>query len=152
MTGDRPRATNWRTHHIDVLLGPRLQTLRGERGVSRADLARALRVSQPSLQHIESGENRISAAQLWQVCGVLGVPVQAMFEDLPNRIWRDRAESEAASPATAPASPSTGVEEGGTGFEGAPPRTAIARLAKAARPLTDAQIEVLVATARSLKR
>jgi transcriptional regulator with XRE-family HTH domain len=120
--------------------------------MSRAELARALRVSQPSLQHIESGDNRISAAQLWQVCGVLGVPVQAMFEDLPNRIWRDRAESETAPLAAAPTSASTGVEEGRTVFDGAPPRAAIARLARAARPLTDAQIEVLVATARSLRR
>lgn len=147
MSGARPRATNWRTRHIDLPLGRRLQQLRSERGLSRADLARALRVSQPSIQHIEEGDNRVSAAQLWQICGVLGIEANVVFEALPNRIWRDRAEFEAFADPPIPA----GVREEAAAFEPAPTARDVLKLAKAARGLSSEQIGLLIAAARGLR-
>lgn len=140
--------TNWRTRHIDVVLGARVQALRAERGMSRADLARTLRVSQPAIQHIEDGDNRISAAQLWQICGVLGVDANTVFVGLPNRIWRDREEFETATSAGA----TRGVAEEPAAFERAPASSDLLKLARAASGLNDEQLSMLIAAARSFRR
>lgn len=142
-----PKSTNWRTRHIDVLLGQRIQDLRADRGMSRADLARALRVSQPAMQHIEDGDNRVSAAQLWQICGVLGVNAETVFHGLPNRIWRDRTEYERASER----GPGPGVAEADTAFEPPPPSKEVLKLAREARGLSPDKLAVLIAVARGLR-
>ncbi len=152
--GDSIRDKNWRTRHIDGLIGKRIEPLRSERGFSRADLARALRMSQPAIQHIEEGDNRVSASQLWQICGVLGVDAQQVFGGMPNRIWRDRDEYEAwRRDAADPVSPSPpGVGEASADFEPAPAAKDILRLVRAAKELGADQIDTLVTVARGLKR
>lgn len=145
---------NWRTRHIDGPIGRRIEALRSERGLSRAALARALGVSQPALQHIEEGENRISASQLWQICGVLNVDAQQVFQDMPNRIWQSRNAYEGSRrPEADPGNVSfPGVGETQTSFDHAPSAKDIQRLVKAAKELDANQIDVLVTMARSLKR
>ena len=144
---------NWRTRHIDVLVGKRIEVLRSERGVSRADLARALGVSQPAIQHIEEGDNRVSASQLWQICGVLEIDAEQVFQGLPNRIWRDRSEFETSREASVdPVGLSPpGVAETQMAFAPAPSAKDLLRLSRAAQDLSPAQIEMLVTIARGLK-
>ncbi len=164
------REKNWRTHHIDVRLGARLAQLRGERGLTRADLARKLGVSDAALQHVEEGQTRLTASQLWQICGVTGIDVTDVFARMPNHVFKKRTEYEALGDATAstpdfeasPAGPrparQPGVREPGVledawrshGAGGE--RDDLVALAKAARRLTHEQVSLLIAAAKGWAR
>jgi transcriptional regulator with XRE-family HTH domain len=43
-------------------------------------LAKALGVTKQQLQKYETGENRVSAARLYEICKVLDVRITSMFE------------------------------------------------------------------------
>ncbi len=153
MTDVAARDRNWRTSHLDVLIGARIQTLRSERGISRADLARALGVSQPALQHIEAGENRVSASQLWQICGVLGIDANPIFQGLPTHVWRDRAEREAWSQTVStPQRHSDPEPAEATPVTTGPVVRDLLRLSKAAQGLNEDQIDLLISVARGMNR
>lgn len=70
---------------IDVLLGKRIQVRRKELGVSAAQLAEALDLSQQQLSRYERGLNRISATLLVDVAGLLDAPVEWFLLDCPTR-------------------------------------------------------------------
>jgi transcriptional regulator with XRE-family HTH domain len=52
--------------------------------MSQARLADQLGVSFQQIQKYEKGANRISAARLYEICQILGVPIASMFEDIPG--------------------------------------------------------------------
>jgi transcriptional regulator with XRE-family HTH domain len=52
--------------------------------MSQDHLGQELGVSFQQIQKYEKGINRISAARLYEICQVLGVPIASMFEDIPR--------------------------------------------------------------------
>jgi len=52
--------------------------------MSQADLAKALGVSKQQFQKYEAGQNRVSAARLFDICRVLKVSLSSMFERNPK--------------------------------------------------------------------
>jgi transcriptional regulator with XRE-family HTH domain len=47
-------------------------------------LAGELGVTFQQIQKYESAKNRLSAARLYEICQVFGVPIASMFEDIPR--------------------------------------------------------------------
>jgi len=66
---------------LDRTIGRNIRLHRVRRGLSCAELGRAIRVSGQQAQKYESGRNRISAARLYDVARLLDVPVAALFPD-----------------------------------------------------------------------
>jgi len=69
---------------IDVHVGSRLRMRRQIVSMSQEKLGELLGITFQQVQKYEKGTNRISASRLYCAAKVLGVPVQAFFEDLPN--------------------------------------------------------------------
>lgn len=142
---------NWRTRHIDRPLGARIAELRTLRGLSRRDLATRLGVSVSSLQHHEDGDDRFSAAQIWQICGLLGVEVAEIFRDLPDRTVA--SPEDAAALADPSRAARRGVSEQSTPWVGpSPVREDVMALARAARGLAPEQVGMLTDMVRGMKR
>lgn len=158
--------SNWRTRHIDGKLGPRVEQLHGERGFTRADVARLLGVSDAALQHIEDGTARMSASQLWQICAFTGIEIADVFAGLPTHVFRTRADFEryvALRQYAAEPGAQGGNVAGQNGFAGVAeplrafetdetPRPDVAALAKVARSLTPDQVEFLIGSAKGLRQ
>lgn len=66
---------------IDAAVGRRIRMHRLARGMSQADLGRALRVTFQQVQKYEKGMNRVSASRLQQTADVFRLPVSAFFDD-----------------------------------------------------------------------
>ncbi|WP_306132348.1 helix-turn-helix domain-containing protein [Roseivivax marinus] len=67
---------------VDKHIGARVRAQRQARGLTQRDLGERLGVRFQQVQKYESGQNRISAAQMWRIASVLEVPVSLFFEDL----------------------------------------------------------------------
>lgn len=67
---------------VDAQFEKRVRELRHERGLSQAEPAQRIGVSFQQVQKYERGRNRFSAARLYEVCNVMGVPMTAVFEGL----------------------------------------------------------------------
>jgi transcriptional regulator with XRE-family HTH domain len=52
--------------------------------MSQTGLAEKLGISFQQVQKYEAGANRITAARLYEVCEVFGVPIASMFEGIPR--------------------------------------------------------------------
>ena len=63
-----------------LALGPRIKTLRKERGLSLAGLARSTGVSEATLSRVENGQTLVSAHHLYQLAQALGADITAFFE------------------------------------------------------------------------
>jgi transcriptional regulator with XRE-family HTH domain len=64
--------------------------------MSQDHLGQQLGVSFQQIQKYEKGTNRISAARLYEICQVLGVPIATMFEDIPRRAAAPKKNGRAA--------------------------------------------------------
>lgn len=53
---------------MDHIIGQRIKALRVSKGLSQADVAGALHISQPTLQRIEQGESSVWAKYLNDIC------------------------------------------------------------------------------------
>jgi transcriptional regulator with XRE-family HTH domain len=71
-------------NYIDVHVGSRLRMRRQIISMSQEKLGELLGITFQQVQKYEKGTNRISASRLYYAAKILGVPVQAFFEDLPN--------------------------------------------------------------------
>ena len=78
----------------DIHIGRRLREARLARGLSQGALGEKLGVTFQQVQKYESGANRIGGSRLWDISGILGVPVSHFFEGLQNATTP--VESEAA--------------------------------------------------------
>lgn len=71
-----------RKEAVDTQIGERLRQLRLARGLSQADLGRALAISYQQIQKYEKGSNRMSASTLLKVAKYFGLSPQSFFEGL----------------------------------------------------------------------
>jgi len=71
-------------NYIDVHVGSRIRMRRQIISMSQEKLGEMLGITFPQVQKYEKGSNRISASRLYYAAKILGVPVQAFFEDLPG--------------------------------------------------------------------
>ena len=75
------RTPNW----IDLEVALRLKRLRLWRGMTQAELAKALGVSFQQVQKYETGRNRVSISTLMRLSEVLNVSMFDFFPDRPDR-------------------------------------------------------------------
>jgi transcriptional regulator with XRE-family HTH domain len=71
-------------NYIDVHVGSRIRMRRQIVSMSQEKLGELLGITFQQVQKYEKGSNRISASRLYYAAKILGVPVQAFFEDLPG--------------------------------------------------------------------
>jgi transcriptional regulator with XRE-family HTH domain len=71
-------------NYIDVHVGSRIRMRRQIVSMSQEKLGELLGITFQQVQKYEKGTNRISASRLFYAAKILGVPVQAFFEDLPG--------------------------------------------------------------------
>ncbi|HYI84524.1 MAG TPA: helix-turn-helix transcriptional regulator, partial [Acetobacteraceae bacterium] len=66
-------------------VGERLRTLRARRGTTRRDLSRRSRVSERYIAQLEAGSGNISILLLRRIAGALGVSVEEVVAERPER-------------------------------------------------------------------
>ena len=71
-------------HPVDRQVGINLRRLRKARGLSQADLGRALGVAFQQVQKYENGANRLSASALYDATRALDVPIGELYVGLPG--------------------------------------------------------------------
>ena len=77
-----------RAGDIDRKIGALIRAAREARGLPQEDLGDGVGVRASQIGKYETGSNRVSAARLWSIAGVLGVPVETLFPrrcDAPSR-------------------------------------------------------------------
>jgi transcriptional regulator with XRE-family HTH domain len=67
---------------VDLHLGRRLRVRRKTMGLTQKDLAANCGLRFQQVQKYESATNRMSAAMIWKLSGVLGVEVQFFYDGL----------------------------------------------------------------------
>ena len=79
-------------HPVDVHVGQRVRMRRTLLGMTQTTLGEAIELTFQQVQKYERGANRIGSSRLYDLAGVLDVPVAFFFEEMP-------AEVVASSPA-----------------------------------------------------
>lgn len=79
----RGRPKNGTANPIDVHVGSRVRLRRTLLGMSQEKLGAAIGLTFQQVQKYERGANRIGASRLYQLSGVLDVPVSFFFDDMP---------------------------------------------------------------------
>jgi transcriptional regulator with XRE-family HTH domain len=69
---------------IDAFIGDRMCERRHAPNMTQKELGKALGVSCQQIQKYERGENRVSAARLFDTCKALNVSLSSMFERDPK--------------------------------------------------------------------
>jgi transcriptional regulator with XRE-family HTH domain len=64
----------------DAYIGTRMRDCRTSLGLSQRALGQKLGVTFQQVQKYKSGENRVSAARLFEICEALDVSLASMFE------------------------------------------------------------------------
>ena len=75
-----------RDKKVDAHVGRRLRLRRTLLGMSQTALGQAVRVTFQQIQKYERGTNRIGAGRLYQIAGVLDVPVSFFFDEMPKEV------------------------------------------------------------------
>lgn len=83
-------------HPTDVHVGKRLREVRIMRGLTQTQLGEKLGISFQQVQKYEKGTNRIGSSRLWDMCGILDVPVSFYFEGLSEKSTDDEKISRRA--------------------------------------------------------
>jgi transcriptional regulator with XRE-family HTH domain len=95
-----------RPNPIDVHVGARVRLRRTLLGLSQEKLGEAIGLTFQQVQKYERGANRIGASRLWELSGVLDVPVQFFFGEMsPETVdaMRQIQQSQGLTPPPAPA-------------------------------------------------
>lgn len=74
-------------------LGVQIRKVRQERGMTQADIAKALGVSQVTITRLESGSQNIAISKLFKIANALRVPPHKLLSSEPLIPWREK-ESE----------------------------------------------------------
>ena len=75
------------SQRIDNHVGQRLRERRQELALSQTAVADKLEVTFQQVQKYERGMNRISASRLYDLCGILNVPIEYFFEGLDEDLY-----------------------------------------------------------------
>jgi transcriptional regulator with XRE-family HTH domain len=75
---------------IDKHFGRQIRDRRVAINMSQPSLGEKLGISPQQVQKYEAGANRISAARLYEICEVFGVPIASMFEGIPRTARANR--------------------------------------------------------------
>lgn len=85
--GDAGEERNARkANPMDVHVGTRVRMRRVLLGMSQEKLGELLGLTFQQVQKYEKGVNRIGASRLFDLSGVLGVPVQYFYDEAPSAI------------------------------------------------------------------
>ena len=71
---------------VDAHVGRRLRLRRTLMGMSQQKLGEAVGLTFQQIQKYERGTNRIGASRLYQIAGVLDVPVSFFFDEMPKEV------------------------------------------------------------------
>ena len=77
-----------RPNPIDIHVGSRVRLQRMLRGISQEKLGERLGLTFQQIQKYEKGVNRVGASRLFELAGVLGVPVQFFYDEAPTTASR----------------------------------------------------------------
>ena len=77
---------------VDRYVGSRVRMRRITVGMSQEKLGEALGVTFQQVQKYEKGVNRVSAGRLYEIAGVLGVPVSYFFDGAEEFLGPEQAE------------------------------------------------------------
>jgi transcriptional regulator with XRE-family HTH domain len=69
---------------VDKYIGARMREQRLALSISQERLGKELGVSFQQIQKYESGDNRVSAARLYDICKAVNVSLSSMFERDPK--------------------------------------------------------------------
>jgi transcriptional regulator with XRE-family HTH domain len=81
---DQRTLENRKANDVDTHVGKRLRQRRLIRRLSQRELAAKLGISPQQLQKYEIGQNRITAARLYNCAEVLDVPIWSFYVGLPG--------------------------------------------------------------------
>ena len=70
---------------IDRHIGQRIRMARWEAVLSQTALGDEVGIAFQQVQKYENGTSRVAASRLWDIAGVLKVPVAYFFEGIPAR-------------------------------------------------------------------
>jgi len=82
---------------IDTHIGNRVRAARQAQGMSQAILANALGITFQQVQKYENGSNRVSAARLYNIAHVLGMPITYFYEGIQQPQTRSRRPTASAA-------------------------------------------------------
>ena len=68
-----------RRKSLQVAVGEQIRLQRLSRGLSLAELARVIDVSEQELETYERGEKRIPSSRLWDLAEFFGLPISSFF-------------------------------------------------------------------------
>ncbi len=71
---------------VDIHVGARVRLRRTLLGMSQEKLGEAIGLTFQQVQKYERGTNRVSASRLYDLSGVLDVPVQFFFDEMANEV------------------------------------------------------------------
>ncbi|MBI5165908.1 MAG: helix-turn-helix transcriptional regulator [Magnetospirillum sp.] len=99
--GRRGKTATGAPNPVDIHVGNRVRLRRTLLGLTQERLGDALGLTFQQVQKYERGANRISASRLFDLAGVLDVPVGFFFDDMSDGA-RDAASAIMAEAATGP--------------------------------------------------
>lgn len=74
---------------VDLIISGRIRQRRQELGLSQVELAKKLGISLQQIGKYEGGDNRVSAARLFDIANALDVSVMWFFKDIDHRVDAD---------------------------------------------------------------
>jgi transcriptional regulator with XRE-family HTH domain len=77
---------------IDRVVGQRIRWRRRELKLTQERLGEILELTFQQVQKYEKGVNRVSAGRLYEIAGVLGVPINYFFEGAEEFLEAEQAE------------------------------------------------------------
>lgn len=70
---------------FDIELGEVMRRNREAKRITLAQIAKRLQVSEVSVHYWETGKRQINASTLKEYCAVLGIKVQALFDEMDGK-------------------------------------------------------------------
>lgn len=71
---------------VDIHVGGRLRLRRTLLGISQEKLADSVNLTFQQIQKYERGANRMGASRLYEISGILDVPIGYFFDDMPKDV------------------------------------------------------------------